>query len=303
MIVEIYGKIFYIWSLMETNKLLHFITVYETQNLRKAAEVLSMSHSALSKSLKTLEIELGQRLFTPLGRGLTHTEEARRIYEKSKNILEQTSSLFDIEHEAIGLKIKIGTFEVFSTYFLQLLKEAFTENEMELHEITHGKLEKAVATGIVDFGITYEPIPHGGVEFLKISQIKMAPFVKQGAFKNQALLDIPFAVPLQPLVGAPSGVKGLDGWPENLFPRHRKYQVDMLESAIELCRQGECAIFIPEFMAKLHNNVVLKEFKLEKRLYPGKMKQVKRTVYLIKRSNSEETAEMKKVCRFLRSIP
>lgn len=287
---------------METNKLLHFVTTYETQNLRQASEVLGMSHSALSKSLKTLEEEIGYRLFVPVGRGITHTERAKEIYQKAKSILTSVSELSEAVPANTLKKIKIATFEVFSTYFLQCLAEKVESHHIEMHENLQGDLEKSVSNGTCDFGITYEPIPFQGIEFLKITEIKMYPYVRSKSFVNVSTLEIPFAAPLKPVDGAPSGVKGLDGWPEHKFPRISKYQVDMMESAIELARQGRCAAFLPEFVVSLHNNIVQKKYMLEKRSFPTGMKTVKRVVYLVKRKNQEESSEMKKVCAALRSI-
>lgn len=288
---------------METNKLKHFITVYDTQNLRQAAELLNLSHSALSKSLKTLENELGYNLFLPEGRGIVSTKNAEQLYPKAKNVLAEIEKLNNLEtrHEAKHT-LKIATFEVFSTYFLQILKQDFSKYHLEMHELLQGNLEKAVAEGRVDFALTYEPIPYSGVEFLKVTEIKMFPYVQKGSFKNLSILDIPFAAPLKPVTGAPSGVKGLDGWPEHLFPRKIQFQVDMMESAMELTRQGQCAIFSPSFVIELHNSVVKSKFQLERREYPRGMKQIKKPVYIVKRKNVPESKEIKKVAKLLRRI-
>ena len=110
---------------METNKLLHFITVHETQNLRQAAELLNMSHGALSKSLKTLELELGYKLFLPKGRGIISTKKAESTYLKAKSILQDVTSLSQADSSEEKQLIRIATFEVFSTYFLCLLQKGW----------------------------------------------------------------------------------------------------------------------------------------------------------------------------------
>lgn len=288
---------------METNKLLHFTTVFDTQNLRQAAELLNMSHSALSKSIKTLEMELGYELFLPDGRGIISSQKAELLYIKAKKILDSINELKDLEPTFSKKRFKITSFEVFTTYFLQLLTEEFKEYEIELHENLDGHLEEAVASGIVDVGITYEPIPTKGLEFLKISKIKMSAYIGvKSKFQNLALSEIPFAVPRKPIKAAPSGNQGLDGWPEHLFPRIVKYQVDMMESAIELTRQGNCAVFLPEFVVKLHNQIAQSEYRLIKVDSTLGMKSVFRDVFLVKRRNSPESKELKKLAKILRRI-
>jgi DNA-binding transcriptional LysR family regulator len=287
---------------METNRLRQFCTIYETVSLRQSAEIMGMTHGALSKSIKVLEEELGRKLFMPAGRGIIPTKDAEKIYFQAKKIIKEIDKLTLKENDTDENVFKIGSFEVFTTYFLSLLNEDLAGIHLELHELLQGSLEIAVRDGIVDIGVTYEPIPTSGVDFLAIKKIRMSPYVRHNFFNNIKISEIPFAAPLQPIMGAPTGVKGLDGWPDHEFPRNIKYKVDMMESAIELCRQGHCAIFIPDFIALLHNEIVKEKFSLSKLPYPKKMKIVERTIYIVKRKNAEESAQMKKIARFLRSL-
>ncbi len=88
-------------------------------------------------------------------------------------------------------------------------------------------------------------------------------------------------VPVTPVEGSPSGVKGLDGWPDHLFPRQVRFEVELMQSGIELCRRGLCAIFIPDFIAALHNQAVSIEYALQKRPNPAVVHPVRREVYVI----------------------
>lgn len=287
---------------METNRLRQFCTVFETSNLRQAAELIGMTHGALSKSIKVLELELGIQLFIAEGRGIIPTHEAAQVYKQAQNIINEVEKLTAYNQENSRHQFRIASFEVFTTYFLSLLSEDLSDMQLELHELVHGDLEQAVKDGSVEVGITYEPIPTSGVEFLPIKKIKMAPYTQDGAFKNIDTSEIPFAAPIRPVVGAPTGVKGLDGWPDHEAIRDVKFRVDMMESAIELARHGHCAIFIPEFIAGLHNQLVKKKYSLVKRAYPKGTKIVERMIYIVKRKNMVESAQMKKIGRYLRSI-
>lgn len=287
---------------METNRLTQFCTVVETGGLRNAAELIGMSHGALSKSLKILEEELGIQLFLPEGRGIVPTKEALVIYEKAKNVITQIEDLSIIEDIAESRSIRIATFEVFSTYFLRKLSPLLETYKLDLYETRQGELENFVARDLVDFGITYEPIPTAGVDFLKVSTATMSVYTLKKCFNKVEFEDIPFVAPIQPIKGAPSGVKGLDGWPEHEFPRLINYRVDTLESAIELARLGVCAIYLPSFIVDIHNQVVKDEFKLYSKPLPKKFKTTKRNIYIVKSKFSKETVEMKKVAKWLRSL-
>ncbi len=287
---------------METNRLKQFCTVVETGGLRSAADLIGMSHGALSKSLKVLEEELGFELFLPEGRGIVPSNEAVVIYKRAKNIINQIEDLSVINKKAESSNIKIATFEVFSTYFLKKLKPLLETYKLDLYETRQGELEEFVAKKIVDFGITYEPIPTPGVDFLKISKVQMSIYGTKGSFNNLNFQEIPFVAPIQPIKGAPSGVKGLDGWPEHEFPRLIQHRVDTLESAIELSRSGLCVIYLPNFIAKIHNQIVKDDYKLYQKNFPSGFKPIKRDVYIVKSKSSTESSEMKKVAKCLRSL-
>jgi DNA-binding transcriptional LysR family regulator len=116
------------------------------------------------------------------------------------------------------------------------------------------------------------------------------------------LEQIPFAVPVNPLEGAPSGVKGSDAWPETRFKRNAPYKVDLMATGLELTRQGLCAIFIPQFVAKLHNETMPPKFHLHALELPRSTPPVHRDVYLVRRDSTAENDAIKKVAKALREI-
>ena len=130
---------------METNRLKQFCTVIDTGGLRSAAEIIGMSHGALSKSLKVLEQEMGFELFLPEGRGIIPTAKAMVLYKKAKLIIDQVEDLNTFEEIPIEASLKIATFEVFSTYFLNTLKPLLKCYKLDLYETRQGELESFVA--------------------------------------------------------------------------------------------------------------------------------------------------------------
>lgn len=288
---------------METNRLVQFSAVVETGNLRKAAQILKMSHGALSKSLKVLEEQLNVELFRQIGRGLQLTDNGLIIYRKSHDIVRLVNDLSKCLPKRTENVIRLGTFEVFSTYFLsKLMANYLPDSAIELHELLPGHLEEALEAGKIDFGITLEPAPRRGMEFHKITQIVMGAYAKTGSYVACAFEMIPFAAPVNPVTGVGSSIRSLDGWPELEFPRYVKYRVDMIETALDLAREGLCALFIPCFFAKLQNDRSTSENRLEELNLPAGMKAVKRDVYLVTRDSTLESKEMKKVAKAIREI-
>jgi DNA-binding transcriptional LysR family regulator len=287
---------------METNRLHQFITLYKVGNLRKAAELLGISHSGLSKSMNALAGDLDQELYLQQGRGIIFTDEAHILAKKIPTILSSIDELTSSLEYSDKQILRIGSFEVFTTYFSKKLSPLFSDYDLDFHELVPGKMENALVNRDIDIAITYEPIPIPGVEHLKVAEIEMAAYTKKGSFKGQSIQQIPFAAPLIPVEGAPTGIKGLDSWPDHKFKREIKFRVDLMETALSLTRNGHCAIFLPSFVAKLHNEQVKEEYNLVKRTLPPKMKSVKRTVYIIKRESTVEDSKIKKIAKFLRAL-
>jgi DNA-binding transcriptional LysR family regulator len=287
---------------METNRLHQFHTIYQSGSLRAASELLGISHSGLSKSMTTLQRELNEELFIQVGRGVSFTDYGHLLAKRIPSFLTNLESLLQEDNEVENKILKIGSFEVFTTYFTRLLGPIFSEFDLDFHELVPGKMEQALINREIDIAITYEPIPIAGIEHLKVTEIEMGAFVKKGSFRRVDIQDIPFAAPLIPVIGAPTGIKGLDSWPDHKFKRDIKYRVDLMETAISLARNGHCAVFLPLFVAKLHNELVQDQFQLVKKNTPSSMKTVKRTVYIVKRNSTVEDSKIKKIAKYLRAL-
>src|SRR5206468_2804599 len=159
---------------METEKLRYFNVIAQTENVRRASEILRVTPSALSKIIKQLEEEFGVPLIAPMGRGITLTREGKELALKAEDILTSMESLksqiLKTQEKAKTAPLRISTFEVFSTYFLQALETVdLADRGIVLHEVIPGELEQVIDQGKADLGITYMPIPHPHLEHIKIT--------------------------------------------------------------------------------------------------------------------------------------
>lgn len=280
---------------METNRLKQFCVVHETGNLRKAAEILNMSHSALSKSLKVLQEEIGIQLLEQNGRGILVTDAGREFVHKAQSLLDLENRMLTRSF-SMPDQFKIGSFESFSTHLLGMKWENyFGSLPLQIHELSAGQIEKAVAEGMIDVGITYEPIPTRDLEFITLGKVSMGIYHRKGFFKKTPFESLPFVAPLIPSVGTPSSAKGLDGWPDHEFPRNIKYRVDLMESGLALVRSGVAVIFIPDFVAHTQNQALAEDFKLIERDYSVLTKKVERRIFLIVRSSRQKEKNIRKL--------
>lgn len=286
---------------METERLRYFAVIARSGTLGRAAEILRVSPPALSKAMRALEHDLGKRLFERSGRILTLTREGLKLLPKIDSLLSEVEGLRAAGPRGEEVqKLRIGSFEVFSTYFLgSCLAKHFPDMPVQLRELGPGALESALAADEVDLGITYLPVPHEGIEFLEVGRIRMAAFGKNDRFDGVPLDRLPFAVPIFPLSGSPSRVAGLDGWPDERVPRWRKYEVQLMESALELCREGLAVAYLPAFVVGLHNEETIAGRRLDE-IAIAEVSPTPHPVYLVKRKNDPESPTTRRLARSLR---
>jgi len=89
----------------ELRQLRHFESLYRIKNFRLAAEEQSLTHSALTKSIRKLEQDLGVRLFDRTTRIVEPTSAGTHLMEKVRVLLDQAESLVFEAQLVTGAKI------------------------------------------------------------------------------------------------------------------------------------------------------------------------------------------------------
>ena len=281
---------------MDFQRLRYFLVVSETSNLRRAADLLRISPPALSKAMKLLQEEIGERLFIEEGRGILITEYGRRLADRARPLVDSFDRL-SVPESPESPPVRLGTFEVFSTYFLSEILESLQGLPISLHELVPGQIERALQDRQIDLGITYLPIPTAGVDHVRVGKVEMDVYGVKGAPSN-----LPFVIPITPISGTPTKVQGLDGWPDNELKRDVRYHVTLMESALELCRRGLAVSYLPSFVVRLHNEVTQDKFHLKATGRKPLPKERTQEVYLVKRKSDLEDLTAKRVARALRTV-
>lgn len=270
---------------METNRLKQFCTIVETGSMTKAALLHHLTHSALSKSIKTLQNELGFQLLRPDGRGVTPTDIGLKIYAQIKKLLDEEEKLLRGVEFAEKPTIRIGTSEIFLKPLCSSI-EIFSKQSkaIEILEMNPGEMEQKILERQLDFGVTYVPITKTGVDIIKVGEYRLKCFVKKGAFKGVLLKDLPFVVPKNQLSANPLNIKERDGWLDSIYPRQKKFFVNLLSTALELTLQGHCAIYLPSFVADEINRskILLVEYQ------EHKIKKQSHSVFLLKHHHQHD---------------
>lgn len=81
---------------MELRQLEYFVAIVENGSFTGAAKALYVSQSALSKSVKKLEEELGTTLFCQVGQRTTPTDAGALLYEKGRLLLAEAARTRDL---------------------------------------------------------------------------------------------------------------------------------------------------------------------------------------------------------------
>lgn len=288
---------------MNIDRLRYFTVLADSGTMREAAGHLHISQPALSKAIKLLESELQVQLLVSSGRRVLITDKGRLIAERAKRILDELGKISDADAATGSNRIRIGSFEVFTTYFMgHFAANYFSDADIELRELTPGYLEEQIVLGNVDIGITYIPIPKPELEFIKVVEIEMGIFGVGKKFNHSEFSNLPFVVPITPIQGSPDKVKGLDGWPDDRIPRYVKYRAELMETALEFCRQGLAVAYLPKFVVELHNKQVRQSLMLNQVAVPSKLKSTKQSVYVVKRKSDLEHPVFRKLASVVRKL-
>jgi DNA-binding transcriptional LysR family regulator len=290
---------------MEITRLRQFCAIYQTSNLRKAAELLGISPGSLSKSMRQLQESMKCTLIIPSGRGIVITDKGKQLYVNAQRVISE----YQMMQQNMGSEqlepvptVRLASFELFTTYFMgSLIHNYFKDHKFFVVERAPGQIETSVLGREVDFGITYAPVPHPELDFLKICSFRKQIFSKRGEFQNLPLSEIPFCAPITLVAGSPTGISNLDGWPNDI-PRKVVFQFELLETSLEVCRQGLAAIFCPSFVIPLQNRMLKHEYQLVPLSLPEDMKEVKRVIYIVKRKTQTEGQIIKRVSKAIRLI-
>lgn len=287
---------------MAIDKLRYFLMVAQTGSVRRAAELLRLSPSALSRAVKQLESEWGVQLFAPSGRGIAITDAGRALQQRAARVVsEYDAFVSEAGRPEPEEHLRVGSFEIFTTYFLAwAIDRYFPTRPVLVREVIPGEIERALLNLEIDVGITYAPVPEEGLDFLKVATQEMRIFGQPAKLARVPFSQLPFAVPTSRVSGGAVGVRGLDGWPLTAPGRSIRYQCQMLETALALASAGRSVLFCPPFLVGLYNEAVQPERRLEPLPHPPRMRPVKLDIYLVKRKSTLEERDFKLIARAVR---
>jgi len=160
---------------MNLNQLEYFVHTAEMGSLSKAAIVLNIAQSALSRQIRLLESDLQVTLMLRNGRGVVLTEAGKRLFDHSIAILQLVSRVReDIDatrDEPVG-RIVVGLPPTMGRMLALPLVEGFKRElpkaRLAIVEGLSTHLAEWVSTGRVDIGLLHNPESQTSLEILPV---------------------------------------------------------------------------------------------------------------------------------------
>ncbi len=162
---------------MEIRTLRYFLAVAREENMSRAAETLHVTQPTLSKALKSLEDELGKKLFTRHSFSIKLTEEGVLLRNRAEDLVSMADK---IEQEFVSLDdisggdLYLGLAESYQLRLLARSIKAFKNNYPNLHyHITSGdteQLSEKLDKGLLDFLVLVELPNERKYEYIEFPQ-------------------------------------------------------------------------------------------------------------------------------------
>ena len=210
---------------MEIRTLRYFLAVAREENMTRAAETLHVTQPTLSKQLKSLEDELGKKLFTRHAFSISLTEEGMLLRDRAEDLVSMADK---IEKEFVSLddisggELYLGLAESFQIRYLARSIKEFKKVFPDLHyHITSGDTEQIadkLDKGLLDFIVLaelpdikkydYISFPEGDIWGLVFP--KGDPLAEKSQISVQDLQGLPLFSSEQAWNGAIAGWAGRD---------------------------------------------------------------------------------------------
>ncbi|HEX8605732.1 MAG TPA: LysR family transcriptional regulator [Pseudoduganella sp.] len=193
---------------MDIRSLRYFVETARLSSFTQAAELLHVTQSTISKMVHQLEEELGTPLFVRDGRRLGLTDTGRIVYGRGQEMLATMRTLAaevrDVQAVRRGT-LTVGIPPMINLLFTPVLK-AFRERHPDitlvLREETGQGVERLVAAGELEIGMTVLPVAPGlPVATLPVASYPIWALAAAGTFQRQrrtlqlaALKDLPLVM-------------------------------------------------------------------------------------------------------------
>lgn len=238
---------------MNLSQLEVLVAIADTGSLTEAAEVVSLTQSAVSYSLSKLEAELGVTLLERGRQGVVITHIGDEVLQYARGILSQIEIIRQVTAKERGLsvgKLRFGCVPTIPgrllTGIIRDFQNKYPDIEIILFEGTPQELTDWLEKGVIDVGTVitsakhklFTPFVHNE---LKIVVSKNNPLAKQTEVRPEALEAEPFIGP-----NADYGITSQFPIFQNISLPQTRYAVSTQSTIFAMIREDMGVSLMPE---------------------------------------------------------
>lgn len=152
---------------MDIRSLRYFVETASLCSFTRAADKLHVTQSTISKMVRQLEDEIGTPLLLREGRRLTLTDTGRVVFERGQEMLASMRQLSREVRDTTALRkgrLALGIPPMINSLFTPALKayrQRYPDIELALTEDTGQAIERQLAAGELEIGMTVLPTDPG----------------------------------------------------------------------------------------------------------------------------------------------
>ena len=228
----------------------HFIEIFQTKHISKAAIRLGITQPTLTQSLQKLEEKLGTVLFFRTKQGVVPTEEGNLFYASAGRLFDNwrdIKTLVSNSRGGIQGNFRVGCHQSVGTYmlpqFFENLSHLAPEIQIELVHDFSRKITEQVISYEIEMGFVINPVKHLDLVLKKLGEDKVE------FWKKKNLIEVPKKI------FAETNLKQIESLLGKTFYKEFKgwslVQTPSLEVVRELVVQGRGVGILPGRVAKL----------------------------------------------------
>ncbi|WP_239256173.1 LysR family transcriptional regulator [Listeria ilorinensis] len=290
---------------MDIQQLRYFIAVAETEHLTKAAVELSLSQSALSRSIISLEEEIGVALFDRVNRrielnrfGKLFLEQARKTIAELDYTEQTLQNLADPESGEIRLAF-LHTFGLsFMPAMLKAFQNQYPKHNLHLNECGTTELFDLIRTSAADVGICALQIEDASLVFHPLRREKMVLIISSEnplASKSQLSLEM---IQEETFIHFDKQTFSRNLVEQLLANQHvhvqSSYEGLEIASVIGLVEANMGVAIVPESTCEYLNHV---------KIFPLADKMAERVIYLVHKASNSRTSAVERFISFGMQYP
>jgi len=199
---------------VDLKQLEYFVRVAELGSFTRASQVLDVAQPALSRQVRSLEVELRQNLLVRNGRGVTLTDAGNLLLEHGRGILHQVARVQEelaFERGGLAGRVALGlppsVARAYAVPLMRTFRQRLPQAQLSITEGLSIAMQESLASGRLDIAVLYNAQPTVGLDLRPLMEEELV-LVQQrplGLAEDPPLpmlltqlADLPLIIPSRP---------------------------------------------------------------------------------------------------------